>query len=350
MSIANIGLQNVALERLPCDSDAEIKKCRNMSELRNKPEIIDDWQTSINPLMDTLKSRFSRLKLEDSPFKVLPAATDSEREDFIEKAAVIDPVLPSMIRSGRLQKKKLEPVDGYQNFKSTHCHEGVYAFQIRKCGDIQCCGVNYSEIKPHWLPFPIVADDNPEHYKPFSKVYGTEPTEEYLPSNVNNAKKVNDLQQAIATSKLTAQNVRSIVKCTSCQKPRCIYVIRAFSQREMIELKQVLEKFPYVYGCLLAPDSSFIDGHVFTRLAMHCNTPIEWAYYGAVKISLPKDLCSHCGNSSSKVDTEQKKLFKCTRKKGNDKGPCSNSEGGTREKRSKIKSKTIKSISLFVSS
>ena len=35
MSIANIGLQNVALERLPCDSNAEIKKCRNMSELRN---------------------------------------------------------------------------------------------------------------------------------------------------------------------------------------------------------------------------------------------------------------------------------------------------------------------------
>ena len=119
MSIANIGLQNVALERLPCDSDAEIKKCRNMSELRNTPEIKDDWQKSISPLMDTLKSRFSRLKLKDSPFKVLPAATDSELEDFIEKAAVIDPVLSSMIRSGHRQKKKLEPVDGYQNFKST---------------------------------------------------------------------------------------------------------------------------------------------------------------------------------------------------------------------------------------
>ena len=113
--------------------------------------------------------------------------------------------------------------------------------------------------------------------KPFSKVYGTEPTEEYLPSNVNNAKKVNDLQQGIATSKLTAQNVRLIMKCTSCQKPCCIYVIRALSQREMIELKQVLEKSPYVCGCLIAPDSSFIDGHVFMRLAMHCNTPIEWA-------------------------------------------------------------------------
>ena len=107
----------------------------------------------------------------------------------------------------------------------------MYTFQIRKCDDIQCCGVNYSEIKPHWLPFPVVADDNPKHYKLFSKVYGTEPTEEYLPSNVNNAKKVNDLQQGIATSKLTAQNVRSIVKCTSCQKPCCIYVIRALSQR-----------------------------------------------------------------------------------------------------------------------
>ena len=132
------------------------------------------------------------------------------------------------------------------------------------------------EIEVQWLLLPVITEDNAGYYKQFSSVYGTEPTEENAPSNVNDAKKVNDLQQEIATSKLTAQNIRAVLKCTSCRKTR-IYAVRVLSQCEMIELKKVLQNTPYVCGCLIAPDSSFVHGHVFTQLAMHCKTPLEWA-------------------------------------------------------------------------
>ena len=50
MSILNIGFQSVALERSEIPSDEEIKKCKNLSDLRSKPGITKDWQTSVAPL------------------------------------------------------------------------------------------------------------------------------------------------------------------------------------------------------------------------------------------------------------------------------------------------------------
>ena len=70
MSILNIGFQSVALERSEVPSDEEIKKCKNLSDLRSKPGIKKDWQTSVAPLINTLEQRTSRLVLKDEPFSV----------------------------------------------------------------------------------------------------------------------------------------------------------------------------------------------------------------------------------------------------------------------------------------
>ena len=75
--------------------------------------------------------------------------------------------------------------------------------------------------------------------------------------------------------------------------------------REAWELKNVIRKYDYVCGCLITPDIS-----VFTRLEMHCKTLIEWAYYGAMKITAQKDLCCHCSKQGAQQDKELKKLFK----------------------------------------
>ena len=42
MSMLNIGFQNVSLEREESESDEEIRKCKDLSELRQKPTIKDD--------------------------------------------------------------------------------------------------------------------------------------------------------------------------------------------------------------------------------------------------------------------------------------------------------------------
>ena len=74
--------------------------------------------------------------------------------------------------------------------------------------------------------------------------------------------------------------------------------------------KNVIRKYDYVCGCLITPDGSMLSGSVFTRLEMHCKTPVEWVYYGAAKITAQKDLCRHCSKQGAQQDKELKKLFK----------------------------------------
>ena len=70
LTILNTGFQNVALERSEVPSDEELKKCKNLSDLRSKSGIKKDWQTSAAPLINTLEQRTSRLALKDEPFDV----------------------------------------------------------------------------------------------------------------------------------------------------------------------------------------------------------------------------------------------------------------------------------------
>ena len=70
MSLLNIEFQNDALERSESPSDEEIKKGKNLSELRHKKAIKDDWQKSIQTLVQVLEERTTRLALNEIPFKV----------------------------------------------------------------------------------------------------------------------------------------------------------------------------------------------------------------------------------------------------------------------------------------
>ena len=106
------------------------------------------------------------------------------------------------------------------------------------------------------------------------------------------------------------QNVRDIVKSEECGKPRCIYATRVLTAREARELKNVIRKYDYVRGCLITPDVSMLSGSMFTRPEMHYKTLIEWAYYGATKITARKDLCCRCSKQGAQQDKELKKLFK----------------------------------------
>ena len=70
MSLLNIEFQNDALERQESPSDEEIKKGKNLSELRRNKAIKDDWQKSIQALVQVLEERATRLALNEIPFKV----------------------------------------------------------------------------------------------------------------------------------------------------------------------------------------------------------------------------------------------------------------------------------------
>ena len=308
MSILNIGFQNVALERSSTASDPIIDSCKNLDDLRkHESEIKKDWQKSVQPIVDTLISRTERLSLKDIPFQCHKPSTDKELDSFIEKTAELDPELPTKKRDQKLQKKELKACQKYQDFLKAHCNEGHYAFQIRKCEDKKCC--ERKELV-NWLPYPIPDDDKPGHYKSFNDISNTDPTEKYLPSFINDPKKVAEEIQGCKSSTLTAQNVRDVVKCSTCKKPRCIYATRALSNREMIELRKIIKNYDYVCGCMIAPETSFLKGSIFSRLELHCNSPIESMYYGAPKLNKRKDLCCHCGKTGVSQDTELKRQYK----------------------------------------
>ena len=82
MSILNLALQNVALQRESMPE--EFEKCASdvssLSELRNlassKPEFKAAYLQSMQPVIDLLNGRFTRMKLKDSPLSTYTGASD----------------------------------------------------------------------------------------------------------------------------------------------------------------------------------------------------------------------------------------------------------------------------------
>ena len=66
--------------------------------------------------------------------------------------------------------------------------------QIRWCDDESCCPSSGNQ-QFKWMTFPVSEPENTGHYKQFSDVIGQEPTKKNIPSNVNNARKVSELEQ-----------------------------------------------------------------------------------------------------------------------------------------------------------
>ena len=106
----------------------------------------------------------------------------------------------------------MKECEDYHSYLKQRCYEGHYRFQIRKCSDPTCCHGEPKMIS--WLPQPLPNPANPGHDKKFEEVYGQEPTDEQIPSILNDIRKVSVEQRlGCKSSTLSAQNVRSTVPC-----------------------------------------------------------------------------------------------------------------------------------------
>lgn len=90
MSILNIGLQNVSLERKEAGREIEmlLKGCNSMSKIREKcssnATLREGWTQSVEPLQSLVSSRFRRLKLKSEPIQVVhPCSLDDN--DLIKR-------------------------------------------------------------------------------------------------------------------------------------------------------------------------------------------------------------------------------------------------------------------------
>jgi hypothetical protein len=86
MSILNLGLQNVSLERKSCEKKIEdgLKNKNSMAEIRTFHEenpnlgVREGWTESLEEVKRTIQNRFIRLKLKDEPVQVLDPLSDQD--------------------------------------------------------------------------------------------------------------------------------------------------------------------------------------------------------------------------------------------------------------------------------
>ena len=95
---------------------------------------------------------------------------------------------------------------------------------------------------------------------------------------------------------VTAANVRDVVTCSDCGKPRCLFAAKKLGKEEAETLEQAKEDVDFVCsGSIFAPDHP-LASKVGTRLDISCSTDVT-SHYFASKRGLPL-VCFKCGSAS----------------------------------------------------
>ena len=131
MSLVNIALQNVAIERPSCreEVEKELSACNTIESIRKKEGIVkQDWLEAMNSVKETLEERMLRCSLKGVPFKLQSAATEVQISSVLDTMRAID----QSLESDKLQAKHVKGKQNYQTFKETHCRERHYCFQVCK--------------------------------------------------------------------------------------------------------------------------------------------------------------------------------------------------------------------------
>ncbi|CAC5423857.1 unnamed protein product [Mytilus coruscus] len=305
MSIFNLAIQNCALTRTETGSNFEevLKSANSMSEIRTKatkcPGLKEAWIESVKAVTEILENRTSRLTLKEKPFTVEKAATAEDVEDFESQ---IQQVFDAAKQKEKYQQQHLKSKEDYQKFLNIHCKEKHYMFQVKKCDVENCCSPRVSETVFPWLPDPMMKGDDKDHYKPFNVVVDTATVDGRPSAQVHKAKDVAEQQQGIRNQGLIAQNVRKVVNCFECNKPRCVYNKRLLSVRAARAFSRLIEKHDYSCGSLITPEGDALEGTVTVRLQITCETPVEYSFYASILGR--QDICALCGGSGAQKDED----------------------------------------------
>ncbi|GBC12012.2 hypothetical protein GLOIN_2v1791831 [Rhizophagus irregularis DAOM 181602=DAOM 197198] len=242
MSILNLGLQNVAIMRNTMSDESEA--------LFDKADTLDEIH-----VQSLLHSRSERLVLKDQYFKCYNAASEYDINGLFQSISKVDPLLTHNDTTQAQLTRHNELV----SFMKTHCHERAYSFQIKKCQDVSCNICTPIRLPQtvfdslHFLPDPVPALDNPDHYTSFQAVYGKQTSEEFRPSlQLNQAN-----AEPVPKSVFASGKIRDYIMCCDCGKRRCVYSDKALSQDEIQDFNRKSGNSNICYHC--DTDSDFVD-------------------------------------------------------------------------------------------
>ena len=80
---------------------------------------------------------------------------------------------------------------------------------------------------------------------------------------------------------VTAANVRDVVTCSDCGKPRCLFAAKKLGKEEAETLEQAKDDVDFVCsGSIFAPDHP-LASKVGTRLDISCSTDVTSHYFAS---------------------------------------------------------------------
>lgn len=295
MSILNLGFQCIGLMRTEASKDCEdvIKKCNNMSQLRESaekmPTLRGEVLDSVAPMKLLLSDIIVRLKLKQKPFEIQATATDGEIRALWDLLLGIDPTLEF---GEKMRKSSLGTHPEIEKFISHCCQLRHYSFCVKKCGRPDCDMCQPPRLpshlfsRLHFLPDPTPTGDG--HYKPFNEVYGTVTKENHRPSYPKKTPRSKNLP--FVASIQHVRNVGLVIMCKECNMWRLLYSPTKLSDSEKQELNSLLTEFTFTCGGSLSDlGLSGKLGDVCVR-KLECSDPVEKLYY-----SMKYDpICIYC--------------------------------------------------------
>ena len=167
----------------------------------------------------------------------------------------------------------------------------------------------------HFLPDPE-PDTSKEHYKPFEQLYGTSTSERFCPSLGMRGNSGHWLP--FSPSAQTARNVKRVVTCSECSRPRVLYAAKKLDDSDNAMLDKHLEESDYTCGSSLqyltdeSESTAESDGsgvtianalaRVYVRLNLTCSDAIEVPYFSS---GVFPRVCVHCATIETLIQGEE---------------------------------------------
>ena len=160
MSLLNIGLQGLALERDHAGTfEPVIQSCKAMKSMRSKAidqqGLKEAFQASIDAPIRTLECVFKMLELKAKRIKLFKPNRDMAT--ILQALQNIDPNIKEEEDIPHAMSK-LKNFTRLQNFLEKHLTDGLYLLQYRKCGDESCCTLRSRSLPPS-IPAPVLGPD-----------------------------------------------------------------------------------------------------------------------------------------------------------------------------------------------
>ena len=132
-----------------------------------------------------------------------------------------------------------------------------------------------------------------DSYQDFLALWGTSTSEKDRPSLSSSKKAKEAKEKPKKPFRMTAETVCSIVYCSECLKPRCVYSSRKLTNVEQAELQRHKEDYLYSCGGTVIPESSGIVALCCTEFLDGCSEVVSPHYFAARLANTP--CCYHCG-------------------------------------------------------